>query len=200
LPAIALLVWSEFRPDRAPDFLRRKARKYFDGNGLCFAVLPLVHNGGFAWHIPFQNRFERPCKALVAFRPAARGFGFGRPNLSEVRIELDCDGGAFGFATVPYGVPSEYHGKQLRFELIAVAHYPGGKGKMLRFRDGLAVGKHHKSAADTALALLTTIALHPHFTHSAAFGLRLPESISTEAVGGATQQIIWRPGDPIPKT
>jgi hypothetical protein len=133
----------------------------------------------------------------VAFRPAAQVLGLGRPDQDEVRVEIDCDGGAFGYATVPYGIHAKYQGKKLQFELIAITQFSGGKGKMLRFRDGLPVGKHHKSAADLAVTALSVLALHPHFTNSATFKLRLPNNVASEALGEMNQQILWRPGDPV---
>lgn len=66
---------------------------------------------------------------------------------------------------------------------------------MLRFRDGMPVGKHNKSAADLAITALSLLALHPHFAHAATFKLRLPENVSSEAVGEMIQQVLWRPGD-----
>jgi len=198
LPAIALLVWADFRRDRVPDILRTRVKKYFERDGFCFAVLPSVKDGRFAWQVLFQNRYERPCNTLVAFRPGTGFVGFGRADLGEVRIEISCDGGGFGCATIPYGIPLAYQGKKQQFELIAVSQFPEGKGKMLRFRDGMRVGKHHKSSADMAVTALSVLALHPHFTHPARFKLRLPERVSTEAVGEQNQQVLWRPGEPMP--
>jgi hypothetical protein len=194
VPAVWLLIWSEFRRDRAPDFLRRHAKKYFERDGFCFSVRSSVKDGRFAWQILFQNRYERPCKALVAFRPSAQLFG--RNDLGHAGVEIDCDGGAFGVATIPYGIPSNHQGKKQQFDLIAVTQFPGGKGKMLRFRDGMAVGKQHKSGLDTAVTALSVLALHPHFTHAATFKLRLPDNVQGEASGAVQQQILWRPGDP----
>jgi hypothetical protein len=198
LPTVGLLVWAEFRRDRAPDFLRKVARGYFERDGFCFAVLPSVKDGRFEWLVLFQNRFERSCKALIAFRPATRFVGFGRAGVSDVRVEIECEGGGFGSATVPYGIPSSYQGKALRFELIAFSEFPGGKGRMLRFRDGVPVGNHHKSMADTAVTALSAVSLHPHFSESATFKVQLPANVNVEAVGDASQQILWRPGDPLP--
>jgi len=198
LPAIALLVWADFRRDRVPDLLRKHVKRYFDRDGFCFAILPSIKDGRFAWQVFFQNRYERPCKALVAFRPATRFIGFGRADLGDVRIEIDCDGGGFGSAMVPYGIPLTYQGKKQQFELVAISRFPGGKGKMLRFRDGMKVGKHHKSIADMAVTALSVVALHPHFTHPATFRVRLPDKVSSEAIGEIDQQILWRPGDQVP--
>ncbi len=196
VPAIALLVWADFRRDQAPDFLRKQAKAYFEQDGFCFAILPWATDGRFAWKVFFQNRFERPCKALVAFRPAPGILGVGRPNLGEVRVELECDGGAFGCAEIPYSIDPRYQGKNQKFELMAAARFPEGKGKMLRYRDGLPVGKRHHSGLDTAVTALSVLALHPHFSHAATFKLKLPAGVAAEAVGEVKQQILWRPGDP----
>ncbi len=127
--ALILLLRAEFRQDLAPDFLRRGVKAYFEQNGLCLAVLPSVENNHFAWQILFQNRFERACRSTIAFRPAAPTFGFRKPTLSGVKVEIDCPGGAFGFVSIPYQVESEYQTKQVQFELIASTTFPDGKGR-----------------------------------------------------------------------
>lgn len=197
LPAIGLLVWADFRRDLAPDLLRRRVKRYFEQDGFCFAVLPAMVDGSFAWRIFFQNRYERPVKAVVAFQPATRFVGFGRADMPEVRVEIDCEGGSFGLADVPYEIPQAFQGKKQKFELIAFSQFPQGKGRMLRFRDGLKVGKHHKSVADTAVTLLSATALHVHFKNPATFGVRLPENIQPKGLGEMSQAILWRPGDQI---
>ena len=196
LPATGWLIWAEFRPDRAPDLLRKHVKRYFEQDGFCFVILPSVKDGCFAWAVLFQNRYERPVRALIAFRPATGFVGFGRANLPDVRIEVVCDGGGFGSAIVPYGIPQVYQGKKQQFELIAASQFPEGKGKMLRFRDGLQVGRRHKSTADTAVTALSVLALHPHFSHPATFKVRLPNNVDVGAIGETNQKILWRLGDP----
>ena len=198
VPTIALLAWADFRRDLLPDILKKCAGGYFEQDGFCFAIRSGVKDGHFAWNVLFQNRYERPCKALVAFRPATRFIGFGRADLPEVRIEIDCDGGSFGSATVPYGIPQAYQGKKQRFEVVAVSRYPQGKGKMLRFRQGMRVGKRNKSGADVAVTLLSAMALHAHFKTPARIEVRLPDKVSTEGAGEANQKVLWRPGEPEP--
>jgi len=192
----ALLIWAEFRRDHAPDFLRQQFKRYFERDGLCFAILPWVKEDAFAWRVFFQNRYERPCEALIAFRPATRFVGFGRASLPEVRVPIRCDGGAFGLATIRFGIPQKHQGRNIQFEVIAFAQFPDGKGKMLRFRDGIRVGRKNRSAADTAVSALSIMALHPHFTHAATLKLQLPIDVQAEASGEITQEILWRPGDP----
>jgi len=196
-PTIALLAWADFRKDRVPDLLRKHVGKYFERDGFCVAVACSISNTHFAWHIFFQNRYERPCKATVAFRPAARNFGIGRPNLGEVRIEIDCEGGAFGCATIPYGIPPKFQGKKMRFEITAVTQFPAGKGRMLRFRDGMPLAETYKSKVDVAITALSTIALHPHITRPATFKANLPKNASNESVGEINRKVLWRPGDPV---
>ena len=133
----------------------------------------------------------------MAFRPARPGFGFRRPALDEVKAEIDCDGSAFGCALIKYALDPKYQGKRVSFELTAVTEFPGGKGKMVRFRDGLAVGKRHKSAVDLTITAPSALALHPHWTSSARFKVRLPQVASSEPRREITHKILWRPGDPV---
>ncbi|HTW94447.1 MAG TPA: hypothetical protein VMD30_06630, partial [Tepidisphaeraceae bacterium] len=97
----------------------------------------------------------------------------------------------FGFKSIPYGIPTQYLGTKQKFEVVAASHYSGGRGRMLRFRDGMRAGRRHKSAADTAVTVFSALALHPHFTHAAMFAVRLPDQVPSEAVGESRQTILW---------
>ncbi len=188
-----LLVWGDLRREKLPDLLRAVGRPYFEHDGLCFHVTPLVRDRQFFWRVAFQNRYERTCEGVIRFRPAVRSLGITRPALAEATADVRCPGAAFGFAIIPYAIDQRYHGKVIRFEVAAVTRYPEGKGKLLRFRDGLKVGTRHKSGGDLALLALAGLAGHLHYTSQATFKVRLPAQVSDQAVGEETQQIVWQP-------
>ena len=195
IPALALLIWADFRKDRVPDLLRKNVRRYFEREGLCFAVVADASDGQFSWKILFQNRYDRPRSAHIAFRPAAGFLPFNRAKMDEVYVKVDCDGGAYGSATVPFALPPEYLGRKLKFEILAETEFPAGRGKMLRFRDGVHVGNRYKSGADTALMALSGLTGHLHVKKQATFVCRLPEQASSESGGQIVQEILWRPSD-----
>ena len=128
------------------------------------------------WLVFFQNRYANPCHAAIGFRPSVPPLGILRPKLDEVRLEVDCPGGAFGSVRIPYTIPADEQGRKRWFELSAVTHYPAGRGMRLRFRDGMRVGSRHKSGVDTALMVASGLVGHLHYTRPARFKAQLPVS------------------------
>ena len=103
-----------------------------------------------------------------------------------------------GITYFPYSVAMEYQGKAVSFELAAHTEYPGGRGRLLRFKDGLRVGTRHKSGADTALMLVSGLAGHLHYTSQARFRVQLPQGVSVSAPPPkeVISRTVWRPGMP----
>ena len=196
--SLAVLIWADFRKDKAPDFLRRLTGSYFERNGLCFSISPSTSNGICYWVVLFQNRYERTCHGSIGLRPAVGNLGVIRPSLDEVHFELQCDGGAFGIATMPFGVAAKYQGKKLSFELAAQTNYLDGRGQLLRFRDGVRVGSRNKSGLDTTLTVVSGLSGHMHFTSQAKFRAQMPQGVSesVESTTAAESRILWRPGMP----
>jgi len=190
----AALLRAEFRRDLYPDLLRQHAKQYFEQGGLCFAIAPWVLDGHFAWHILFQNRYERPCESVIHFRPT-KFLPFGSPGPAEVRATVHCEGGAFGRMFVPAALPTELQGKTQRFELAARTNYLQGKGRMVRFRDGMAVGKSQLNILDTTVSVLSILALHPHFRRPATIKVLLPTGVAPDSLGDPQQEILWHPQD-----
>jgi hypothetical protein len=195
IPAVALLAWADFRRDLAPDLLKKAVGNYFEQNGLDFTVIPVVENSCFFWRVLYQNRFERGCSAVVAFRPGGQFLPFTRPDLTEVVVDIECPGAAFGSVTVPYALTEKHQGKLVRFEVRAETTYPNGKGKMLRFRDGRRTSNRYKSGADTALTIASAATGHMHIKNPATFRCRLPKNVAPQAVGVISQRIIWQPAN-----
>jgi hypothetical protein len=200
IPALALLVFADFRREKLPNFLRTFGG-YFERDGLCFVILPATDGQRFWWTVAFQNRYERPCRTHLTFRPAVPSFGWRRPQIAEARVEITCEGAAFGTVEISCALPLRYQGKRLRFEVAAATTYPAGRGSLLRYREGMRVGRRQKGAADTALMTVAGLTGHLHYTQSASFLVQLPRiGADTEAAGAPRLEIRWRPGDVGPVT
>jgi len=129
-----------FRRDLAPDFLRQQCKKFYERNGFCFFAWIDSKDGIAVLNIPFQSRYSKPSLAQIAFR---------QPNQQPfLTVEIECEPGASGIAHFPVAIPEHYQGKEVLFEIGATVRYPKGKGKMLRFRNGMLVRQdacHSKS-------------------------------------------------------
>ena len=199
LLTLLLLIWGDFRSDKVPDFLRRRFKGYFEHEGLCFGFVPSTTDSNFCWLVFFQNRYANPCHAAISIRPGIANLGIIRPSIPELKIQIECEGAAFGVARVRCDIPKQYHGKRLWFEVSGQTHYPEGRGTLLRFRDGIKVGSRHKSGLDTALLAVSGLAGHLHYASQARFRTIIPAGMDeTLASGSAVQiQVLWRPGMPV---
>lgn len=194
-PLVALLAWADFRKDKAPDLLREAVGSYFERDGFCFAFRVGDEAGRCVWTVWFQNRYERPCRARVSFRPAVKNLGVRRPSLEHIDFELECPGAAFGKVLIPYPVPASEQGYRRSFEVAAVVHYPDGRGALLRFRNGLRVAGRQKSGLDTALMATAALAGHLHYHRAARFTAQLPSNVLTALPPepAPTPLILWMP-------
>ena len=137
LMGLMLFLTVHFRRDRAPDFLSRHCKAFFDQNGFCFYVFPVAVNGAFALRMLYQNREDRPSLAQVVLEPATGSFP---PNAVKPLTFLVSSGpGAFGMADMVFPVKAGQKGLGQKFSVGATVEYPAGKGKTLRFRDGITV-------------------------------------------------------------
>ncbi len=201
----AVFVREMFRKDIEPDLIRLLFGKPFERDGVCFVLKPTAHNGVCYLNIIYQNQYERACTARVVVRPPAHAFAFGKRDFEGVAIDIQCEGGAFGIAHAPVAIPSIFQGRALLVDVRAATHYPDGGGQLLRFRNGVRVGRASKSGLGSAAAavgaagitvamLATGVALHalrPIVT------LSFPQGVA-EAVPLDAQPLVetlWRPGD-----
>src|SRR5262249_3984613 len=137
--ALGLLFWSLTRKDKFPDLLRKACGGYFERDGFCFAIIPVASNCQSRVDVYFQSRFERNSRAQVVIRPS-RQFFLNRRPIESLTVEIECAGGAYGVARVPWAVPARFQGKKQSFDVGAHVEYPSGRGAMVRYRDGIHVG------------------------------------------------------------
>lgn len=127
---LVLLAWTYLRPDILPDFLKGLRGRRMERDGLCLLCAGASHEGVFTLMVFFQNRHTGRCLARVILSPISAY------QLDVPLLELDCPGGGFGVALVPWLVPPESRGHDISFRLFSRPEYPEGRGRMVRFRDG----------------------------------------------------------------
>lgn len=130
------LILLQKRKDRAPDFLSLRFKNFFNSNGFCFAFRTEERHGIARLILEFQNQYDRDCIGVVSLMPA-QGFFLNRDYAGGVMIPFDCPGGAFGSIEMKIAVPNRHQGKAIRYEVGATVEYPDGKGRRLRFKDGI---------------------------------------------------------------
>jgi hypothetical protein len=185
-------------PDKIPDFLRERAGRYFEREGLCFAPVFEVHSATGMMCIYFQNRHAREAVAFIEMRPAIRSFRVTRPPVPSILVSVDCPGAAFGVARIAFPISREFQGKKLNFEIAADVTYPARRGKLLRHRAGMRVG----STSDLSQGIRLLKALGGlvffglvHETHPAKVAMMLPRGVaeSIPPPQPPRVEILWRP-------
>lgn len=202
-PAVALLALALFlklhlRPDIAYDYLRELGGSYFNRGGLCFLANVTAEGETAYLNIYFQNQYEGSCQGRISVRPG-RGFWMKRPKVAPVTVEVDCGSGAFGRASQAIAIPHEIQGKTLRFEVGACAKYPKGRGRRLRFHDGVTL--RTTSHFSNSTRILTVAALFTGTLYSsgpATIEFNLPTDVSDQPPNDATTtvEILWQVGEP----
>ncbi|MEX2119319.1 MAG: hypothetical protein WD847_06980 [Pirellulales bacterium] len=197
--AVAGFLIVHFQQDEVPDFLYERCGEFFDRGGFCFSVAPQDRDGVCVLEVSFQNRHERPCAAHLALRPANRLF-LAIP-MEPVTCKVDCGRAAFGIARIPFGVPIALQGKRQLFQVGASVDYPHGKGRAVRFRDGLVIRhtaqfRHPVGAALTLLGMLGGSFFR---WKPATVALELPLNVAEEVPENVTPDIetLWELGDPL---
>jgi hypothetical protein len=129
--------------------------------------------------------------------PPVKTLGFGSRQFQGVGVDLRCEGGAFGVASAPIGIPAKFQGRKTRFDVAAATSYPGGRGALLRFKNGLRVGKADTSnLGSTVLTASLLLIGHVHYHRPARITFNLPQGVVEEAPPiEPTVEALWQPGD-----
>lgn len=204
-PAIGLLILAillkvHFRKDCEPDYLRMAFGNYFNRDGFCFAITASTLNGVCQLHTHFQNQHERPCVGRIALRPS-RGFFLTRAKIAAIMFEVQCEGGAFGVATLPIPLPHEVLGSAQSFDVAAWVSYPQGRGRRLRFRDGILVRGNTEMGVAVSTGLIVAGALAGMIvmpSSPAKMTIQLPDEAAEELPPGCEPltRMLWKLGDP----
>lgn len=187
-PTIAIVIGyvlflAATKKDLAPDFLRERFGSYFERDGLCFSPALTVSEGRCFFNAFFQNRFSGACAGEIVFQPGKKFVG--RHQVAAVAFKLECPGGAMGVVRIPYPIPLDYQGRQMKFDVVARARYPAGAGKMLRFREGTRVGTPSSSAAHAAKTVGLLAVGVISYSKAASCTLTLPTGVGSTDFGEA---------------
>ncbi|MDB5335301.1 MAG: GTP-binding protein LepA [Planctomycetaceae bacterium] len=197
--SLAVILRLHFRRDLARDYLQEITGGYFNRDGFCFVFGAEAVDGVCQFHAYYQNQYERPFVGRIALRPA-RGFFLTRAKIDTITFEIACDAAAYGVATLPIPLPREIQGKPQSFEVGASVNYPQGKGKRLRFRDGVFLrtntnfGNSFGTALKVAGALGGAIVLSSPATATVLLPTDVAEELPSNSESNTTQ--IWKLGDP----
>lgn len=187
-------------PETLPDHLRAIAGKYFERDGLCFAMRLETTDGRCALCVYFQNRNGGHASSRVMVLPPRRTLRYKRHPLPAPTILIECPGGAFGVVRVPFPVSAKYWGRRMSFDVAADTRYPAGRGELLRHRQGLRVNSTRDlSGAGQLLAALLLLPLGVVFVRTPArVTLDLPRDVAETDPTDATAEteILWLPDLP----
>jgi hypothetical protein len=196
IASAAGLIRAMRRPDLAPDFLRQLVGQPFERDGGCFVIVPSKRGGGCYMNVIFQNQYEKPCHLRVVVQPPAKSFTLGKRPFEGIAVDIPCSGGGFGIARVPIGIPTKFQGQNQRFEVAAATNYPQGRGALLRFRNGVRVGKADSSGMGSAAVAIGLLAVGViSISRPASTTLLLPSGVA-EAIPPSARpdmRTLWSP-------
>jgi hypothetical protein len=185
------------RKETLPDPLAKVSNGYFERNGMCFTTIFAV-NGGFCWaSVYVQNRYARLGTVRVLFRPGAKSFALRRLPVPAVDEEISCPGGALVVRRIPYPIEEKMRGQKVWFDVLATTKYPGGRGKLLRYREGLrvegAIADKTRLGCSAALLLMGVL----RRSTPASCTVTLPADVGDVPAGVAAQEeVLWEPDLP----
>jgi len=196
--AVAVLLALHYRSDKAPDYLYQIVGNYFNRGGFCFTCQATAIKGCCYLQVYFQNQYDQPCLGRIALQPA-RGF-FGRSKIETVTVDVACEASAFGVAKLPIPIAAKFQGRNQAFEVGAAVEYPHGRGRRVRYRDGifLRANADFADAFGTALAIGSILTGSVTLSKPATVTLCLPSNVAENAVQPAEVEVVtlWKLGDP----
>jgi hypothetical protein len=198
LVAVALFLKIHFRRDLVPDYLHDHFGSYFNRDGFCFAFTTFDVDGIAYLEASFQNQYDKPCIGRIALRPA-RGFLLNRAQIETITYEIECAPAAFGSARMAIPIPANLQGKRQSFEVGASVEYPEGKGRRLRFHDGISLraNSNFGNAFHTALTVAGAATGMLVLSRPAKVTIDLPVGVAVEIPDGMEPEIktLWHLGD-----
>ena len=199
LAALAVILGLQGRKDLAPDYLHRQVGGYFNRDGFCFGFGTVEKRGICVLEAYFQNQMDQPSVGRIALRPA-KGFWLSRAPIESITFEISCEPGAFGVVRMPLPVPEKLQGKTQSFEVGASVKYPSGKGRKVRFRDGIFLRTNSKfgNKFGTALTVAGAAGGMIVLNSPATVKLRLPDDVAEtlpENLPASKVKTLWKLGD-----
>lgn len=199
LLALGLILTLHFRKDVEYDYLRPIAGTYFNRDGFCFAIFVNAIGGVAFMDAYFQTQYDKRSVGRIALRPA-RGFFMTRAKIDTITFEIECPPAGFGFSRIAIPVPENLQGKRQSFEVGASVEYPDGKGRRVRFHDGvfLRSNTNFEDSLGTALMIAgaatgSLVLSNPETTKT-----YMPVDVADEVPDGLVPEskILWQLGEP----
>ena len=200
LLSLGLILKINRRPDLEPDYLRslNGFGTYFNRDGFCFAFVVTPVNGIAYIDAYFQTQYDKPCIGRIALRPA-RGFFLTRANIGAITFEVECPPSGYGFARIAIPLPKKLQGKRQSFEVGASARYPEGKGRRIRFHDGVLLRSdtNFGNSFGTLLTITGAATGSIILSKPATVTVTLPAGVTEELPLGflPKTKIFWQHGD-----
>jgi hypothetical protein len=199
LLALGLILKLHFRTDLEHDYLRPITGTYFNRDGFCFAFVVTAIDGIAFMDAYFQTQYDKPSLGRIALRPA-RGFFMTRAKIDAITFEIECPPAGFGVARIAIPIPEKLQGKRQSFEVGASVRYPDGKGRRIRFHDGVFLrsntnfGNSFGTALMVAGAATGSIALSKPATATIVLPVGVTEDIPETLV--SETKTLWQKGEP----
>ena len=199
LVAIGIFLKIHLKADVVSDYLRQQAGNYLNRGGFCFAFDVIPIEGICQFCVYFQNQRDQPCRGRIALRQV-QGFFMNPEQIETITFEILCEPAAFGIAKLAIPLPQKLQGKRQAFEVGASVDYPQGKGKRLRFHDGIVL-RHNADFGNkfgTALTIAGAMGGAIVFSKPAKATIKFPIGVAEDISEGLEPEILtlWKLGDP----
>lgn len=179
---ILLLVQYYRKKDLVPDYLLRDFGRYFERDGFCFSLRIIVENKIVFVEVGFQNRYDQCSKVHIGLKFFSGAFESN--SVVQESFDIECPSVGYGIIKVPLAIPGKYQGKQARAEVGADVYYPKGKGKLVRYRDGIHVGRPKFTSKWTPLKVLLGILFVRYISKPAYVRFTLPADVKEKIPDG----------------
>jgi hypothetical protein len=135
---------------------------------------------------------------MVVLQPS-EGFFLVRPGLASMTVEIECPAGGYGVTSVPWPVAKKFQGRRQSIDVGADVRYPEGRGKMIRYRGGLQVGRAGTDLWKTVLTAAAAMGGMISLSRPAKVTLRFPSDVeeSIEDDLPIVTKTEWKLGDEV---
>ncbi len=197
--ALGMILKLQFRADVEHDYLRPLTGTYFNRDGFCFAFVVTAIDGIAFVDAYFQTQYDRPSLGRIALRPA-RGFFMTRAKIDTITFEIECPPAGFGVARIAIPIPEKLQGKRQSFEVGASVQYSDGKGRRLRFHDGVFLRSNTRfgNSFSTALTIAGAATGSIVLSKPATAAIDLPVGVAEDIPDNLVPEIktLWQLGEP----
>lgn len=123
-----------------------------------------------------------------------------RAPIGAITYQIECEPAAFGVVRISLPIPRQLQGKRQSFDVGASVRYPSGKGKQVRFRDGIIIGTDadFENSFGEAIAVAGFMAGHIVLHKAPTAHVQLPANVAEDLPGEPVSGVrtLWRLGAP----